>query len=318
MRAIWRAIERRFARAGLAYGHGTSNARDEAAWLVCHVLAIGFADLAASLDRRVPARAARRLARLAAQRVASRRPLAYLLREAWLQDRRFYVDSRVIVPRSHIAELLPHGLAPWLRGRAPRRILDLCTGSGCLAILAALAFPRARVDASDLSRGALAVARRNLATYRLGRRVRLMQGDLFGGLEGARYDLILCNPPYVPARAMRRLPPEHRHEPGISLAGGDDGLDFVRRLLAQAAAHLTRRGVLVVEVGDGRRALERAFPRLPFVWLATAGGAAAVFALERADLEKPQGLRGAGEVRATRGNARGRPSGGPLRRVWGG
>jgi ribosomal protein L3 glutamine methyltransferase len=288
---MWSAIERRFARARLAYGHGTSNARDEAAWLVCHVLAIGFADLAASLDRVVPAGAARRLARLAAQRIASRRPLAYLLREAWLQDRRFYVDSRVIVPRSHIAELLPQGLAPWLRGRAPRRILDLCTGSGCLAILAALAYPRARVDASDIARGALTVARRNIAAYRLGRRVRLVRGDLFSGIDAARYDLILCNPPYVPARAMRRLPPEHRHEPAIALAGGRDGLDFVRRLLEQAAAHLTPRGVLVVEVGDGQRAVERAFPRLPLVWLPTGGAPAAVFALGRADLENPPALR---------------------------
>lgn len=288
---MWRAIERRFARASLAYGHGTSCARDEAAWLVCHVLAIRFDDFSASLDRLVPARAARQLARLAAERIASRRPLAYLLREAWLQDRRFYVDSRVIVPRSHIAEFLPHGLAPWLRGRAPRRILDLCTGSGCLAILAALAYPRARVDASDVSRAALTVARRNLSTYRLGSRVRLVQGDLFKGLDAARYDLILCNPPYVPARAMRRLPPEYRHEPEIALAGGDDGLDFVRRLLAQAAAHLSSRGVLVVEVGDGRRAIERAFPRMPFVWLPTGAVAAAVFALARADLDKSPQLQ---------------------------
>lgn len=291
VRAMWSAIERRFARARLAYGHGTSSARDEAAWLLCHVLAIRFDDLAASLDHVVPARAAQRLARLAAQRIASRRPLAYLLREAWLQDRRFYVDSRVIVPRSHIAELLPQGLAPWLRGRAPRRVLDLCTGSGCLAILAALAYPRARVDASDVARGALTVARRNIAAYRLGRRVRLVRGDLFSGIDAARYDLILCNPPYVPARAMRRLPPEYRHEPAIALAGGRDGLDFVRRLLEQAAAHLTPRGVLVVEVGDGQRAVERAFPRLPLVWLPTGGAAAAVFALGRADLEKPPALR---------------------------
>ncbi len=292
VRQWWLSIERRFARARLAYGHGTTNARDEAAWLVCHVLGIGFDQLSRSLERLVSDRAARRLLRLADRRVATRRPLAYLLHEAWLQGRRFYVDSRVIVPRSHIAELLPHGLAPFLRYRAPRRILDLCTGSGCLAILAAHAFPRARVDASDRSRAALAVARRNVLAYRLSRRVRLVWGDLFSGLDATRYDLILCNPPYVPARALARLPPEFRHEPALALAGGRDGLDFVRRLMAQAAAHLTPRGVLVVEVGDGRPAVDRAFPGTAFVWLPTGGGAMAVFALEQAALraaERPEG-----------------------------
>lgn len=284
VRDWWVAVERRFRAARLVYGHGTHNARDEAAWLVCHVLRIPFDELGARLAQPVAAAAARRIDGLAQQRIATRNPLAYLLREAWLQDRRFYVDSRVIVPRSHIAELLPERLAPWLGRRAPRRILDLCTGSGCLAILAALAWPRARVDASDLSAGALAVARRNVDAYRLKTRVRLVQSDLFAGLRGDRYDLILCNPPYVSAAQMRRLPQEYRHEPPVALGSGRDGLDFVRRLLAQAGAHLAPEGVLVVEVGDRKAALERAFPRVGFTWLDTAAGSGLVFLLTARDL----------------------------------
>jgi ribosomal protein L3 glutamine methyltransferase len=273
----WHAVAGRFRRAKLAFGHGTSNARDEAAWLVCHVLRIPFDELAHGLDRPVGAPAARRIDAITARRIATREPLAYLLREAWLQDRRFYVDRRVIVPRSHIAELLPAGLAPWLRGRPPRRVLDLCTGSGCLAILAALAFPSARVDGSDISAAALAVARKNVAAYRLGRRVHLVRSNLFAELGNNRYDLIVCNPPYVPERDVRRLPPEYRHEPALALASGRDGLDFVRRLLAEAADHLMADGLLVVEVGEGRRAVERAFPRRAFTWLETSAGSGLVF-----------------------------------------
>lgn len=273
----WREVARRFARARLVFGHGTSNARDEAAWLVCHALRIPFDGLGAAADRPVDRTGARRIDALAARRVATRQPLAYILREAWLQEHRFYVDRRVIVPRSHIAALLPAGLAPWFSRRPPQRILDLCTGSGCLAILAALAYPRARVDASDVSPAALAVARRNVAAYRLGQRVRLVRSDLFGALRPGRYDLIVCNPPYVPEREMRRLPPEYRHEPALALGSGRDGLDFVRRLLAEAADHLTPAGVLVVEVGAGRGAVEHAFPRSAFTWLTTAAGTGSVF-----------------------------------------
>jgi ribosomal protein L3 glutamine methyltransferase len=201
-----------------------------------------------------------------------------------LQDRRFYVDRRVIVPRSHIAELLPAGLDFWLRGRSPRRVLDLCTGSGCLAILAAFAFPRARVDASDISAAALAVARRNVASYRLKRRVHLIQSDLFAALGQGRYDVILCNPPYVPERDMRRLPPEYRHEPALALAGGQKGFDLVRRLLAEAADHLAADGLLVIEVGEGRRAVEREFPRLAVTWLETSAGRGLVFAVTAREL----------------------------------
>lgn len=276
-----RAIEQRFARNRLCYGHGTHNAREEAAWLACHVLRIPFDRLGDALDRTVTAPRARRLVALADRRIRTREPLAYVLREAWLQHRRFYVDRRVIVPRSHIAELLSHGLSAWLPRDGPRRVLDLCTGSGCLAILAALAFPDARVDASDVSTAALAVARRNVAAHRLARRVRLVRSDLFAALGGPRYDLILCNPPYVPDAEMRRLPAEYRHEPRLALASGRDGLDFVRRLVEQAADHLPERGLLVVEVGNGRAAVERAFPRLEVTWLEAAGGPDFVFAVTR-------------------------------------
>lgn len=279
-----REIERRFRSARLFYGHGTHSAGEEAAWLVCHVLRIAFDRLNETQDDTVSAAVGRRLAALTDRRIRTREPLAYVLREAWLQHRRFYVDRRVIVPRSHIAELLSDGLSPWLPQRGPRQILDLCTGSGCLAILAALAFPDARVDASDVSMGALTVARRNVAAYRLTRRVRLARSDLFDGLGEARYNLILCNPPYVPAAEMRRLPPEYRHEPALALASGRDGLDFVRRLVDQAAEHLTRSGLLVVEIGDGRAAFACAFPRLAVTWLETAAGRDLVFAATREDL----------------------------------
>ncbi len=226
---------------------------------------------------------ARRLERLAERRIATREPLAYSLREAWLANHRFYVDRRVIVPRSHIAELVPNRLAPWLPWGEATRVLDLGTGSGCLAILAALAFPRARVDASDVSAAALAVARRNVKSYRLGRRIRPVRSDLFAALP-ERYELILCNPPYVPATEMRRLPAEYRAEPRLALAGGRDGLSFVRRLLAEAGDHLASNGVLVMEIGANRKTLEKAFPRLPFTWLATSAGQGLVFLLRRTEL----------------------------------
>ncbi|HEX5091478.1 MAG TPA: 50S ribosomal protein L3 N(5)-glutamine methyltransferase [Burkholderiales bacterium] len=253
----------RLRRAPLRYGHGTSNARDEAAFLVLRGLRLPFD---APADRPVSAREYARVARLLERRICERVPVAYLLHEAWLADEPFYVDRRVIVPRSHIAGLLAERLQPWLT-RSPRRVLDLCTGSGCLAVLAAKAWPRARVDASDLSSGALAVARRNVTRHRLSGRVRLVRSDLFAGLQDVRYDLILCNPPYVTAASMRALPPEYRHEPAMALASGRDGLDFVRRLLRQARAHLGSRGLLVCEVGAGRAALRRAYPRLPFTWV---------------------------------------------------
>jgi ribosomal protein L3 glutamine methyltransferase len=271
-----RAAERRLRAAPLRYGHGTANARDEAVFLVLRGLGLPFE---ARADRPVSAGEARRIDRLVTRRVRERIPVAYLLDEAWLAGERFYVDRRVIVPRSHIAEMLGARMRPWLR-RAPRRVLDLCTGSGCLAILAAKAFPRARVDAADLSAGALAVAARNVVRHRLRSRVRLLRSDLLAGLRGARYDLIVANPPYVSGKSMRELPREYRHEPRLALAGGRDGLDLVRRMLADAPRVLAPRGLLVCEIGAGRRALERAYPRLPFTWTQLG----TVFVLRREEL----------------------------------
>lgn len=285
VRDEWRTITRRFAAARLAYGHGTGTARDEAAWLVCSVLGIAFDDLETALEQPVHAPLAIRLAKLADRRIRTRAPLAYLLNEAWLSGQRFYVDERVIVPRSHIAELLGERLAPWVRSPASvSRVLDLCTGSGCLAILAALAFPGSRVDATDVSDAALAVARINVETHGLIDRLRILQSDLFTALAGERYDLIVSNPPYVDARAMRALPMEYRHEPDLALAGGVDGLALVRQILDTGPEHLAEDGVLVVEIGAHRAALESAYPRLPFTWIDTSDGEEQVFLLHRKDL----------------------------------
>lgn len=241
---------RRFSRAGLHYGHGTGNARDEAAFLVLRGLGLPFnTDLSGPAD---PAR----VEPLIKKRIEERIPAAYLLNEAWLDGVRFYVDRRVIIPRSHVAFLLK-------TFEHPRRVLDLCTGSGCLAILAARAFPDAEIEASDISAAALEVARRNVRMHKA--RVRLVRSDLFAKLEG-RYDLILSNPPYVTTAAMRKLPPEYRHEPGLALGAGRDGLDFVRRILAEADDRLNPGGLLACEVGDGRKAVERAYPRAGLQW----------------------------------------------------
>jgi len=276
LQSLVRDVARRLRAAPLHYGHGTGNARDEAAFLVLRGLRLPFD---APADRPVTARERARVEALARRRIRERVPAAYLLREAWLADERFYVDRRVIVPRSHIAALLRARLRPWLR-RDPHRVLDLCTGSGCLAVLAAKAFPGARVDAVDVSRPALAVARRNVALHHVSGRVRVIRSDLAAALPGGAYDLIVCNPPYVTARSMRALPREYRHEPALALAGGADGLALVRRLLADAPRVLSPTGLLVCEVGAGRRPLERAYPRAPFTWVQDG----AVFMLTRAEL----------------------------------
>ena len=259
-----REIERRFRRARLSYGHGTHNAREEAAWLLSSV------------------KSGQRLEALVERRIRERIPLAYLLKEAWLGKHRFYIDERAIVPRSFIAELLRDGLRPWFH-RPVNRVLDLCTGSGCLAVLLALTFPKARIDASDISPDALQVAARNVERYRLKKRVRLIRSALFEELPG-RYDLIVANPPYVTAAAMKRLPMEYRHEPRVALSAGRDGLAVVRRILRDARHHLRPDGLLVCEVGAARRALERAYPKLPFVWPDTSETTSCVFILRHQDL----------------------------------
>ncbi len=274
----------RFNEAKLHFGHGSDNAFDEAAYLVLATLHLPVDRLEPFLDASLTHGEAEDVLRVVERRVRERVPAAYLTREAWLAGHSFYVDERVIVPRSFIAELLGEQLAPWIEDAdAVSRALDLCTGSGCLAILAALAFPNARIDAADLSRDALDVAARNVADYGLGERIELLESDLFAALEGRTYDLIVSNPPYVDAGSVAALPPEYRAEPALALGSGEDGLDAARRILAAAKAHLNPGGLLVVEIGHNRAALEAAFPALPFVWLDTAGGDSFVFLLRRED-----------------------------------
>lgn len=273
----------RFESANLAYGHGTETPAEEAAWLVLHSLRIPFEELDSQRDR-VPSQIElRKLERLVERRVQERTPVAYLINEAWLGEFRFYVDRRVIVPRSFIAEVLADGIVPLLHGPV-RTALDMCTGSGCLAIILAHAFKQARVDAVDLSNAALSVARRNVAAYRLTRRISLRRSDLFNAMPKRTYDLIISNPPYVNAETMRKLPREYLREPRMSLAAGDDGLLLVRRILAHARRHLSKRGTLVCEIGHNRDELERTFPHLPFTWLETSAGDGLVFLLERNQL----------------------------------
>jgi ribosomal protein L3 glutamine methyltransferase len=276
---------RRFRAARLAYGHGTTNVVDEAAFLVLEALKLPVHNIAPWLDLRPTAAERARLLTLIDARVSLRVPAPYLLGAAYMQGVRFQVDRRALIPRSFIGDLLADSTLPIAEPAKVKRVLDLCTGSGCLAVLAALAFPRARIDAADLSAGALALARRNVAHHRLADRIALHRGDLFQPLAGQRYDLIISNPPYVDAKGMARLPPEFRHEPRQALAAGKDGLDLVRRILTEAPRHLTRRGALLCEVGRGRPALERAFPRTPFLWLDTELSHGEVFWLERKQID---------------------------------
>ena len=278
---------RQFEAARLVFGHGTTNAFDEAAYLTLHALGLPPDELEPYLDTQLDLRQTGKILRLFQRRIRERKPAAYLTREAWLGNFRFYVDERVIVPRSFIAELLRDDLAPWIA--EPGKIgsaLDLCTGSGCLAVLLAHSFPRAKIDAADIAGDALRVARRNVADYRLGSRIRLIKSDLFGSLPGKRYDLIVSNPPYVRNAIMRRLPREYQREPEIALAGGKDGLAAVRIILHLAAQHLKPGGLLVVEVGHNRRQVEKAFPRLAFTWPETSGGDDCVFLLDRDQLPR--------------------------------
>ena len=281
LRDWFRHAVSRFEAAGLAYGHGTTNAVDEAAFLVLEGLRLPIETLDPFLDAKLLLAERRRLADLIDGRVATRKPASYLLNRAYIQGVPFYVDERVIVPRSFIGELLHSGLvgegslieAP----EAVASVLDLCTGGGSLAVLAARAFPNARVDAVDLSKDALEVARRNVAEHKLADRVALLEGDLFEPLGGRRYDLILSNPPYVDAESLAAFPPEFAAEPPLAHAGGTDGLDIVRRILARARDFLDAEGALVCEVGQGRALLEAEFPELPLIWLDTRESEGEVF-----------------------------------------
>ncbi|HSW52722.1 MAG TPA: 50S ribosomal protein L3 N(5)-glutamine methyltransferase, partial [Sulfuricaulis sp.] len=234
----------------------------------------------------VPPAALKKIDALATARIHTRRPLAYLLKEAWFAGRKFYVDERVIVPRSLTGEFIAEQFQPWIDPGRVRRILDLCTGSGCMAVACARAFPRARVDAADLSGEALAVARINVKRHRLGRRVQLLRSDLFNSLQGRNYDVIVTNPPYVARAEMKTLPREYRHEPELALVSGRDGLDAIARILADAPRHLNPGGILVGEVGNSAPTLQKKFPSVPFVWLTTSTGDESVFLLTAEELEK--------------------------------
>jgi len=275
----------RFNEAQLFFGHGSDNAFDEAAYLILHTLHLPLDRLDPFLDASLTHGESEQVQAVIERRVRERLPAAYLTKEAWLGEHRFYVDERVIVPRSFIAELLNEQLAPWIESPdVIEHVLDLCTGSGCLAILATEAFPHAQVDAVDLSGDALEVASRNVADYGLQDRIELIESDLFAALQGRSYDVIVSNPPYVNADSVAALPAEYQAEPALALGSGEDGLDATRQILAQAKAHLNPGGLLVVEIGHNRDVLEAAYPTLPFTWLDTAGGDQFVFLLRREDL----------------------------------
>lgn len=271
--------------AGVAFGHGTADAFDEAAWLVLWRLGLPLGDLDGVAEQIVAADDQARITALFTQRIETRKPAAYLTREAWLMGVPFYVDERSIVPRSFIAELVVDGgIEPWL-GQETNRVLDLCTGNGSLAVLAAMAWPDASVDGADISADALAVARINVDKHGLQDRITLLQSDGLSKVRGP-YDLILCNPPYVNTQSMGTLPAEYQAEPALALAGGADGMDFIRALLHDAPAHMSENAVLVLEIGNERTHFETAFPRLQAVWLETSAGEDQVLLLTRDTLLK--------------------------------
>lgn len=282
----------RFNAAGLAYGHGTASALDEAAFLILETLCLPIDQLDPWLEARLLPHERAKLRDIIEARVSTRKPAPYLTKSAYIRGRRFFVDERVIVPRSYIGELLDGGLEAVIDDASSiKSVLDLCTGGGSLAILAAEAFPFALVDAVDISDGALEVAAKNVADYGLQDRVVLLASDLFAALGAKRYDLILSNPPYVTEASIAAFPPEHSAEPRLAHAGGADGLDLVRRILAEAGDHLTSEGVLIVEVGRARVAIEAHYPQLPFLWLDTEESDGEVFALKACDLAIRPGKR---------------------------
>ena len=287
--ALITAQAARLKQAGVSFGHGTTNAFDEAAWLVLWSVGLDMGALEFQAQRELSAAEVAKAEALVDQRIATRRPAAYLTNEAWLQNVPFFVDERSIVPRSFIAELLADGegsgeLDAWLSDQT-HRVLDLCTGNGSLAVIAAMAYPEITVDATDISDDALAVARINVDKHAMGARITLLKSDLLNDVSGP-YDLILCNPPYVNSQSMAALPPEYQHEPALALAGGDDGMDLVRRIVHDAAAHLSEVGVLLLEIGNERAHFEHAFRKLEVAWLETSAGDDQVLLVTRDALKR--------------------------------
>lgn len=283
VRDVLRFAITRFNSEKLFFGHGSANAFDEAAYLILHSLQLPLDQLEPFLDARLLQSEVDELLRIVERRAEDRVPAAYLTKEAFLGAYRFYVDERVIVPRSFIAELIPEQLAPWVQDPdAVLNVLDLCTGSACLPIMLADAFPEAHIDAVDISKDALEVARINVKEYELEDRITLHESDLYSNLPPRKYDLIISNPPYVNADSMSKLPEEYKQEPQLALAGGIDGMDLVRKIIAQAGQRLTEDGVLIIEIGNEREYAEAAFPDLDLTWLSTSAGDHMVFML-RAD-----------------------------------
>lgn len=277
--------------AGVSFGHGTTNAFDEAAWLVLWALGMPIDELEPHAKRELSDAELAKIDAVITERIETRRPAAYITKEAWLQNVPFYIDERAIVPRSFIAELLADGegegtLDAWLSD-GTQRVLDLCTGNGSLAVIAAMAYPEVTVDAADISDDALAIAKINVDKHKLGKRITLIKSDLLNELKGP-YDLIVCNPPYVNAQSMRELPKEYLHEPQLALAGGDDGMDLVRRILKDAPSRMSDIGVLVLEIGHERAHFEHAFRKLEVAWLETSAGSDEVLLVTRDALQRWQ------------------------------
>jgi len=286
LRDVLRYAVTRFNESDLAFGHGQSDAFEEAAFIVMRTLQLPLSRLEFFADAYLTHGEINSLLQSIERRVKKRTPAAYMLNEAWLQGYKFYVDERVIIPRSFIAELMKDDLHPWVQDvNAVTDVLDLCTGSACLAIIAADLFSNAKVDAVDSSAEALLVAERNVADYHFEDRISLIKSDVFTGVANKRYDVILCNPPYVTDAAMARLPKEYAHEPKVALAGGPDGMKVVKTIVRQARGHLKRGGLLIVEVGDGRAAAEKAFGDIPLTWLATSAGDSMVFLARQEELQ---------------------------------
>lgn len=289
LRQLLVQLEKKLQKSGAYFGHGTNNTWDEAVQAASHVLHLP-PDVDASVGERLLTKGEiEEIKELIQERIDQKIPLPYLTNEVWFAGLSFYVDKRVIIPRSPFGELIQDHFSPWLEDQPPHRVLDLCTGSGCMAIACSHYFPAAKIDAVDISPDALAVARQNIERHHCGDSVHLIQSDLFSGCHGQQYDLIMSNPPYVDRTDMASLPSEFHHEPTLALAAGEDGLMIVQRILSEAAHYLTDKGLLIVEVGNSEAALTKAYPHLPLTWLTFKRGGSGVFLINRQTLQENKG-----------------------------